>query len=504
MTTSGTVTAVLASLTSVTDEAGNPVGTVTYTSNSVQFSAQFKPVLSSTYTGTTGANPLILTATFNEVVTGFDKSDVLVTTIPVQSTNFTATVGTVTSLDNKTFQIPITITGLVTNVSVVIAENTCTNSTNASNSASNTVQISTDYNPLVLAASDYFSPLNISVPVVPASLKIAFNKNVYKGSTGSILIRRVDNNEIVKTINLSGVTTLLKVATINPPTGDYPVGVQLYVDVPSTCFKDEYGNYYAGISGSGAQGWKFSTAVNLGTASNLNVVSKTKTSLRFTYTLPAGAKALVLVQAGTGTVQPGTTTFDATSVSSSTIALTPDLNYVSAPAVASYKLIYAGTATDITMLGLTKTTNYRIQVLTYNDAGTPTVFNYTNDVGTPIGITGTTCNTYVSKTSSYKIGAEDDEIGIEVDGNFTVSDVTPNPVNDQINFKVDSYEGADFSFTVYNMTGQELYTTTQLLNKGLNQVTIPVSKLGLISSGSYMIRVSDASGETIVPFVISK
>jgi len=90
-----------------------------------------------------------------------------------------------------------------------------------------------------------------------ATLSMTFSKNIVKG-TGNITIKKVSDDSAVQTIDVTSgsVSVATTTATITPS----PVlekGVEYYVTVDATCFKDASANAYAGISDKTA--WTFTT-----------------------------------------------------------------------------------------------------------------------------------------------------------------------------------------------------------------------------------------------------
>lgn len=104
------------------------------------------------------------------------------------------------------------------------------------------------------------SPANGAASVSPtANLVIGFSKSVSAG-TGNILIKKVSDDSVVETINVTsetvtggGSTTI----TVNP-VDSLPEGTQLYVSVPNTAFKDASNNFFTGITDSTT--WRFTTS----------------------------------------------------------------------------------------------------------------------------------------------------------------------------------------------------------------------------------------------------
>jgi hypothetical protein len=116
-------------------------------------------------------------------------------------------------------------------------------------------------------ATDATSPsvASINSPTTTASgvgvatpLQLSFSETVVAGS-GTIVIRRVDDNTIVSTIDAASAYVIVNEAnvTIVPP-GGLPGSSELYIEFDAGAFTDVAGNPFAGSSGSGL--WSFTTA----------------------------------------------------------------------------------------------------------------------------------------------------------------------------------------------------------------------------------------------------
>ncbi len=121
------------------------------------------------------------------------------------------------------------------------------------------------------------SPSNGSTLVATnGDLRIIFTKPVTK-QTGNILIKKSSDDSTVATIDVAGdevIATASTTAVINP-TENLPEGVELYVIVPNSSFKDASDNLFGGISDGTT--WVFTTADE--TAPELsNIVSTTATT----------------------------------------------------------------------------------------------------------------------------------------------------------------------------------------------------------------------------------
>lgn len=104
------------------------------------------------------------------------------------------------------------------------------------------------------------SPANGASSISPsANLVITFSKSVTP-QTGTIGIYRASDDSIVASIDVAGGLVTgggTNTITINP-SSDLAEGVQHYVTIPSTAFKDSSDNYFNGISGSTT--WSFTTS----------------------------------------------------------------------------------------------------------------------------------------------------------------------------------------------------------------------------------------------------
>ncbi len=104
------------------------------------------------------------------------------------------------------------------------------------------------------------SPLDNATDIpTTANLSITFSENVVV-DTGNIVIKKTSDNSTIATIDVTGgqvsgggSTTI----TINPD-NDLPGNTEMYVQIDATCFDDEGGNSYAGISTT--TDWSFTTA----------------------------------------------------------------------------------------------------------------------------------------------------------------------------------------------------------------------------------------------------
>ena len=102
------------------------------------------------------------------------------------------------------------------------------------------------------------SPIdNVTDVAIDATLSMTFSENIVKG-TGNITIKKVSDDSAVETIDVTtgAVVVAGATATITPSVA-LTKGVEYYVTVDATCFKDASANPYAGISDKTA--WTFTT-----------------------------------------------------------------------------------------------------------------------------------------------------------------------------------------------------------------------------------------------------
>ncbi|MEG4340259.1 Ig-like domain-containing protein [Microcoleus sp. D3_18_C2] len=109
-----------------------------------------------------------------------------------------------------------------------------------------------------------FTPADNATSVaVAANLVVNLSEAVQKG-TGNIVIKKVSDNSVVETINVTAanVTVSGSTVTVNP-TADLAQGTGYYVEIAAGAIKDLAGNNYAGTTG--ATVWNFTTAAAVDT-----------------------------------------------------------------------------------------------------------------------------------------------------------------------------------------------------------------------------------------------
>ena len=105
------------------------------------------------------------------------------------------------------------------------------------------------------------SPIDNAVEVALSSnLVITFNEDISKG-TGDILIKKASDDSTFETVDVTTgqVTISGAVATINP-SANFGIGIEYYVEIPNTVFKDVGNNVYEGISDKTS--WSFTSLAN--------------------------------------------------------------------------------------------------------------------------------------------------------------------------------------------------------------------------------------------------
>lgn len=289
----------------------------------------------------------------------------------------------------------------------------------------------TRYESKLLATWDLIAPILVSHTPSNGSvdihtntpLTITFNENIVKNTSstnvGYIKLYEKSTGTVFQTIDVrsSNVLVANNTVTIDTTNNLLPSAKQISVIIDGACFTDLVGNFYAGQTfDANKDDFYFSTALDVPlTVSNLTYVTKTARTMRFTYGLRSGAKALVLVKmGGASTAVPeinndfspaltdgfANAIFEAEfgvtnpnsligvdnvnkSYTASTSVITPDLGSITRVTAGDYKALYNGTATDITISGLTASRFYRIYVLTYDfDSNGNYVFNRAITAGT--------------------------------------------------------------------------------------------------------------------------
>ena len=158
-----------------------------------------------------------------------------------------------------------------------------------------------------------FSPVDDTLGVaIDSDLEITFDRPFEIG-TGDILIRRVDDDSIVETLDVvASVSAAGFVATIDP--ADLSLRTEYYVEIPSSAFKDPLGNHLIGVNSKTI--WNFTTIGGMSvteTGVDTNV-SETGSTDTFDVVLTAQPASDVVINvtsgdAGEATVDLTTLTF---------------------------------------------------------------------------------------------------------------------------------------------------------------------------------------------------
>ncbi|MGB8689113.1 MAG: Ig-like domain-containing protein, partial [Microcoleus sp.] len=101
-----------------------------------------------------------------------------------------------------------------------------------------------------------FTPVNNATTVaVTANAVVAFSEAVQKG-TGNIVIKKVSDNSVVETINVTSTNVTISGSTVTiDPTNNLADNTQYYVEIATSAIKDLAGNNYSGITNT--TDWNF-------------------------------------------------------------------------------------------------------------------------------------------------------------------------------------------------------------------------------------------------------
>jgi len=87
-------------------------------------------------------------------------------------------------------------------------------------------------------------------------------------------------------------------------------------------------------------------------------------------------------------------------------------------------------------------------------------------------------------------------------GNFTVSDISPNPVTDYASLTISTTHGTGIAIGIYSITGQAVREIQVALRQGTNKVNIPVTDL---TKGLYYVKIERPDGGFVVKkFVLGR
>lgn len=286
---------------------------------------------------------------------------------------------------------------------------------------------------------------------VTANLVIGFSKTV-STSTGTITIRKSSDDSIVESIDVSGGLISgggTSSVTINPSV-TLEEGVQYYVLVPNTAFRDGSSNYFAGISDKTT--WSFTTAdVTAPVITNVDAtVATTTASLTWTTNEQSSTKAVYSVGTGYGSATSETDT--SSRVTSHTTSLT----------------------------GLSSCTTYAYKVTSADAAGnratsTPGSFTTLGCVGAEPRL-ATTTSVAANATTTTSLTDSGRSISVETPANFTATSSTiviqiqaqeSEPVLTELGLPGSLYSAAAVAFNV-----TALVNSTTVLDSFDHPVTI--------------------------------
>ncbi len=112
---------------------------------------------------------------------------------------------------------------------------------------------------VTLPTATAFTPINNATGVsIINNLSVTFSENIQKGTTGNINIRKISDNAVFESFNISSskVTIFNNTLTINP-TNNFSGFTTYYVEIENGYVRDLGGNNFAGFLGSGT--WRFQT-----------------------------------------------------------------------------------------------------------------------------------------------------------------------------------------------------------------------------------------------------
>lgn len=110
--------------------------------------------------------------------------------------------------------------------------------------------------PAIVSLSPVNGATNLPINI---SASVQFNEDIMKG-TGNIRIRRVSDNSIYQTINITSGAVTVSSATVNISLNILEVNTAYYVEIDNGAITDLDGNPFNGISGNAV--WAFTTGIN--------------------------------------------------------------------------------------------------------------------------------------------------------------------------------------------------------------------------------------------------
>ena len=124
--------------------------------------------------------------------------------------------------------------------------------------------------PTISALSPANNVLNVATSF---SAAITFSETIQKSAAGTITIKKVSDNSVVQTINITNATVVVSGSSVSFDVNSFAFNTAYYVEISSGAFKDLSNNNFAGISGNAT--WKFTTSATapagtLGTTYSFN------------------------------------------------------------------------------------------------------------------------------------------------------------------------------------------------------------------------------------------
>lgn len=208
--------------------------------------------------------------------------------------------------------------------------------------------------------------------------------------------------------------------------------------------------------------------------------SNLKSPNRIALTWTAGADNTgYLVYAVKGNYYPASTCTDFTTISAATWDNT-----------AAQRLVYVGTNTNYTLTPVTAYTTYKFRIVPYKGDVSNSTVNYAAD-------------SYSALNSKYffkKNVGEGENLGLVGEG-FEATEISPNPVKDNVSFYIENYSENPFTIEISNTAGEKIATgyDNVILSKGQNNINIPFGNN--VAAGSYFLTIRSGNDIVTTSFV---
>ena len=112
---------------------------------------------------------------------------------------------------------------------------------------------------------------------------------------------------------------------------------------------------------------------------------------------------------------------------------------------------------------------------------------------------GSDINVYIGKTDICETTGITEYT--TVNGNFSISDIYPNPVSDNLNVVVNSKEPQKVSISLYTISGKIVLNTELQLTKGEQELKLNISHL---QKGNYILKVNNKANNIITKSIIKE